>query len=86
MLSTHLSVVEVSTMTSRSRAHLPRTWARRPTPGLDLCHGKLLAHSWTGNVRDVEHEIERASQLATGDEITPDDLVLRPRRHLAGLE
>jgi DNA-binding NtrC family response regulator len=39
----------------------------------------LLAHSWPGNVRELEHVIERASLLATGDAITPDDLMLRPR-------
>jgi DNA-binding NtrC family response regulator len=39
----------------------------------------LLAHSWPGNVRELEHVIERASLLATGDEITADDLMLRPR-------
>ena len=39
----------------------------------------LLAHPWPGNVRELEHVIERASLLATGDEITADDLMLRPR-------
>jgi DNA-binding NtrC family response regulator len=39
----------------------------------------LLAHAWPGNVRELEHVIERASLLATGDEITADDLMLRPR-------
>jgi DNA-binding NtrC family response regulator len=39
----------------------------------------LLAHSWPGNVRELEHVIERASLLAAGDEITAEDLMLRPR-------
>jgi DNA-binding NtrC family response regulator len=39
----------------------------------------LLAHTWPGNVRELEHVIERAGLLATGDEITADDLMLRPR-------
>jgi len=39
----------------------------------------LLAHSWPGNVRELEHVIERARLLATGDDITADDLMLRPR-------
>ncbi|MBA3461949.1 MAG: sigma-54-dependent Fis family transcriptional regulator [Deltaproteobacteria bacterium] len=39
----------------------------------------LLAHSWPGNVRELEHVIERASLLSTGDEIAPDDLMLRAR-------
>ena len=39
----------------------------------------LLGHAWPGNVRELEHVIQRASLLATGDEITPSDLLLRPR-------
>jgi DNA-binding NtrC family response regulator len=39
----------------------------------------LLAHSWPGNVRELEHVIERACLLAAGDEIGPDDLLLRNR-------
>jgi DNA-binding NtrC family response regulator len=39
----------------------------------------LLGHSWPGNVRELEHVIERASLLAAGDEITAEDLMLRPR-------
>jgi DNA-binding NtrC family response regulator len=39
----------------------------------------LLHHTWPGNVRELEHVIERATLLATGDEITPDDLMLRAR-------
>jgi DNA-binding NtrC family response regulator len=39
----------------------------------------LLAHSWPGNVRELEHVIERASLLAAGEEITAEDLTLRPR-------
>jgi DNA-binding NtrC family response regulator len=43
----------------------------------------LLAHSWPGNVRELEHVIERASLLAAGDEITTEDLMLRPRGEAA---
>ena len=43
----------------------------------------LLAHPWPGNVRELEHVIERASLLATGDEITATDLMLRPRTDVA---
>ena len=39
----------------------------------------LLAHEWPGNVRELEHVIERATLLATGDEIEPADLLLRVR-------
>jgi DNA-binding NtrC family response regulator len=43
----------------------------------------LLAHPWPGNVRELEHVIERASLLATGDDITAADLQLRPRTEAA---
>src|SRR6185295_572054 len=36
----------------------------------------LLAHSWRGNVRELENAVERAVVLARGDEITPEDLLL----------
>jgi len=46
------------------------------TPGALVA---LLAPRWPGNVRELEHVIERARLLATGDDITADDLMLRPR-------
>jgi DNA-binding NtrC family response regulator len=39
----------------------------------------LLAHPWPGNVRELEHVIERASLLATSEDIQVEDLLLRPR-------
>jgi DNA-binding NtrC family response regulator len=39
----------------------------------------LLAHAWPGNVRELEHVIERANLLAQGEEISPNDLMLRTR-------
>ena len=60
-----------STFLARSRG-APR---RLSTQAMEA----LLAHSWPGNVRELEHVIERASLLATGDEISADDLMLRPR-------
>jgi DNA-binding NtrC family response regulator len=39
----------------------------------------LLAHGWPGNVRELVHVVARAVLLAGGDEITADDLALRPR-------
>ncbi len=38
----------------------------------------LLEYAWPGNVREMEHTIERAVLLARGPEVTPDDLNLRP--------
>src|SRR6185436_3805827 len=60
------------TFLARARAGSPR---RLSAGAMEA----LLAHSWPGNVRELEHVIERASLLATGDEITPGDLMLRPR-------
>jgi DNA-binding NtrC family response regulator len=34
----------------------------------------LLAHSWPGNIRELEHELERSALLADGPHITPADL------------
>jgi DNA-binding NtrC family response regulator len=36
----------------------------------------LLAHSWQGNVRELENAIERAVVLTRGSSITPEDLLL----------
>ncbi|MGZ6069911.1 MAG: sigma-54-dependent transcriptional regulator [Myxococcaceae bacterium] len=39
----------------------------------------LLEYPWPGNVRELEHCVERAVLMARGAELTPEDLVLRPR-------
>ncbi|HZX40620.1 MAG TPA: sigma-54 dependent transcriptional regulator [Myxococcaceae bacterium] len=39
----------------------------------------LLEYPWPGNVRELEHCVERAVLMARGSELTPEDLVLRPR-------
>ena len=39
----------------------------------------LLEYPWPGNVRELEHCVERAVLMARGVELTPEDLVLRPR-------
>ena len=36
----------------------------------------LVRHPWRGNVRELEHAVERAVLLATGEEIGPSDLFL----------
>ncbi len=38
----------------------------------------LLAHSFPGNVRELENVLERALAFATGDMIEPQDLALKP--------
>jgi len=37
----------------------------------------LLEYPWPGNVRELENCIERAVVMGKGDEITPDDILLR---------
>jgi DNA-binding NtrC family response regulator len=37
----------------------------------------LLAHAWPGNIRELDHAIERAVLLATGEQVRPLDLGLR---------
>src|SRR5262249_61031890 len=39
----------------------------------------LIEYPWPGNVRELEHCVERAVLMARGTELTPEDLVLRPR-------
>jgi two-component system, NtrC family, response regulator GlrR len=47
----------------------------RPVQGLTpLALGRLIAHSWPGNVREFSHAIERAVLLANGPYITPADI------------
>jgi DNA-binding NtrC family response regulator len=38
---------------------------------------RLLAYDWPGNVRELENSIERAVALATGEQVTVDDLPAR---------
>ena len=37
----------------------------------------LLDHAWPGNIRELDHSIERAVLMADGDSIRPADLVLK---------
>jgi DNA-binding NtrC family response regulator len=39
----------------------------------------LLDHSWPGNIRELEHTMERAVLMAQGTHVRPDDLGLRGR-------
>ncbi|HEU4697824.1 MAG TPA: sigma-54 dependent transcriptional regulator [Gemmatimonadales bacterium] len=40
----------------------------------------LTAYPWPGNVRELRNAIQRAATLASGDEVTPDDLPPRIRQ------
>ncbi|HSM06639.1 MAG TPA: sigma-54 dependent transcriptional regulator [Longimicrobiales bacterium] len=39
----------------------------------------ILAHTWPGNVREMEHAMHRAVLMSRGDEVTAADLMLRRR-------
>jgi len=45
----------------------------------------LLAYSWPGNVRELKNVMERATILAKGDFIVPEDLPLELRKDISGL-
>jgi two-component system, response regulator FlrC len=49
--------------------------ARRLAPGV---REMLAAHSWRGNVRELENTLHRAVLLARGDDIGPDAIMLAP--------
>jgi len=48
-------------------------------PGLIMtsdCYSKLTEYSWPGNIRELQHIIERAVILSDKRKITPDDLLI----------
>src|SRR5437763_7664430 len=51
---------------------------RKPLNGFDAgAMQLLLAHPWPGNIRELDHAIERAVLLAQGEQLRPVDLALR---------
>jgi DNA-binding NtrC family response regulator len=44
----------------------------------------LMTHSWPGNIRELDHAVERAVLMAQGGSIRPGDLSLRAARESAG--
>ena len=52
---------------------------RKPLGGFDSASMQaLLDHSWPGNIRELDHAVERAVLLAQGDAVHAADLALRP--------
>uniref|UniRef100_UPI004047BDDE sigma-54-dependent transcriptional regulator n=1 Tax=Roseivirga sp. TaxID=1964215 RepID=UPI004047BDDE len=47
---------------------------------------KLKKYHWPGNIRELQHAIERAIILADGNKLTADDFVLQPNRASKRLE
>lgn len=46
----------------------------------------LLTHDWSGNVRELENRIQRATLIASGQELTPVDLALEEGPDPAAIE
>ena len=43
----------------------------------------LMAHSWSGNIRELQNCIEKAVIMSEGDLLTVADLQLVPEKHIA---
>ena len=69
-------------------AHFLRRYAARYRKPLERFHPDamraLLAYGWPGNIRELDHTIERAVLLASGDAVAPGDLSLRGAAEGAG--
>jgi transcriptional regulator of acetoin/glycerol metabolism len=44
----------------------------------------LLAHSWPGNIRELDHAVERSVLMAAGDQVRASDLGLRAGASASG--
>lgn len=62
-------------------AHFLRRYGARYRKPLSAFHPDamraLLAYAWPGNIRELDHTVERAVLLASGDTVRPGDLSLR---------
>ncbi len=69
-------------------AHFLRRYGARYRKALQQFHPDamraLLAYGWPGNIRELDHTIERAVLLASGDAVGPGDLSLRSASDGAG--
>jgi DNA-binding NtrC family response regulator len=63
-------------------AHFLRRYGARYRKPIERFHPDamraLLAYNWPGNIRELDHSVERAVLLAAGDVVAPGDLSLRP--------
>jgi DNA-binding NtrC family response regulator len=56
----------------------------RPEPSISpAALAELSERSWPGNIRQLQHEIERAFVFCDGTEVRPDDLSEMPKREFA---
>jgi len=44
----------------------------------------MLDHPWPGNIRELDHAVERAVLMSDGPRIAPETLALRPSRDGGG--
>jgi len=64
-----------------SRKFLERYAAKyqKPITGFDAAaEHELVEHAWPGNIRELQHAVEKAVILSDGGPITPETLLLRP--------
>ncbi len=64
-----------------SRKFLERYTAKyqKPITGFDAAaEHELVEHAWPGNIRELQHAVEKAVILSDGGPITPETLLLRP--------
>ena len=64
-----------------SRKFLERYTAKyqKPITGFDTAaEHELVEHAWPGNIRELQHAVEKAVILSDGGPITPETLLLRP--------
>lgn len=56
---------------------IARRYGLKPPELLDSALQSLLHYSWPGNIRELQHVLERAVMLCRNDQIQADDLVLK---------
>ncbi|HXJ34578.1 MAG TPA: helix-turn-helix domain-containing protein, partial [Candidatus Eisenbacteria bacterium] len=65
---------DIPLLIERLLATIAARLRRDPKPIAPDAYRTLLAYAWPGNVRELEHAIEQAVALASGPEITLEDL------------
>jgi transcriptional regulator with PAS, ATPase and Fis domain len=80
---------DVLLLASHFLARYAETYGKRVLQIDDAARSALVRHEWRGNVRELEHAIERAVIVAKGGRLKPEhlpDLVTSPRRTAGRVE